>query len=412
MRYGYDKDKNFIDASDALKGKKYHCPMCGAELVLKQGDYNIDHFAHKSLIDCDAFSHDMSKWHKDWQNMFPVKSREIVISLGDIKHRADVCLNRTVIEFQHSSISEAEFHARNEFYTKAGFRVIWLFDLINEFSTERIKFMRINDNGKTLYQWLWSLKTLSNYKDSNNIQVFFQEDEDCIELLSWTNQDCSRILMDTTFDKGEFISYCWNEEQGKKYVIAPKYTIKDVSDKIIEGYNKMFYPCFICEKQEVYYEKCWECKYFLGQEDSFDMNGVYFGSCFARFTDIHDGWNDETDLVKDIVKDVEGRVLGLRIRKNGEEITREYAKLPLKGKTIRQIIATSNASHIAVVNLRTGSDFKIGITYQKRKTDRFYGNLRNSQKYGGRYQNISREIYYADREEWILTWENSKSKDR
>ena len=58
----------------------------------------------------------MSDWHYDWQNQFPVDNQEIVFTKDNKIHRADVFINNTVIEFQHSPITEAEFNDRNNFY--------------------------------------------------------------------------------------------------------------------------------------------------------------------------------------------------------------------------------------------------------------------------------------------------------
>ena len=47
-------DGNRIYADDAIKtddnGNKinYYCPECGSELILRQGNINVWHFAHKS----------------------------------------------------------------------------------------------------------------------------------------------------------------------------------------------------------------------------------------------------------------------------------------------------------------------------------------------------------------------------
>src|SRR5687768_1704306 len=41
-----------VDATQALRGLKYLCPSCRAELVLKQGRIVIHHFAHKPPTDC------------------------------------------------------------------------------------------------------------------------------------------------------------------------------------------------------------------------------------------------------------------------------------------------------------------------------------------------------------------------
>ena len=50
-------------------------------MVIKRGEIKRHHFAHKSIADCDTFTHDMSKWHINWQETFPEENREVVIEL-------------------------------------------------------------------------------------------------------------------------------------------------------------------------------------------------------------------------------------------------------------------------------------------------------------------------------------------
>ena len=114
------------------KDADYFCPICNGKVRLRVGDINTAHFSHIHACS-DDFTHDMSEWHKSWQMLFPLKNREVVISNGNETHRADVLCYGTVIEFQHSPISESEFWRRNDFYTSAGYKVVWIFDVIDLF---------------------------------------------------------------------------------------------------------------------------------------------------------------------------------------------------------------------------------------------------------------------------------------
>ena len=129
-----DKNGKSILIDDAIIGEEYFCPVCGKPLIIKAKNSDIaTHFAHKSKC-LDDWSHDMSEWHKAWQEKFPEQYREIVLENNGIKHRADVLINNTVIEFQHSPITNKEILARNEFYLSCGYRVVWVFD-----ATDKIK---------------------------------------------------------------------------------------------------------------------------------------------------------------------------------------------------------------------------------------------------------------------------------
>ena len=89
----------------------------------------------------------MSEWHFEWQSKFPIDSREVVVERDGVVHRADILINDTVIEFQHSPINGEEFEARNSFYKNCGYRVVWLFDVADK--------MRFDD----CFGLVWKRKT-------------------------------------------------------------------------------------------------------------------------------------------------------------------------------------------------------------------------------------------------------------
>ena len=70
---------------------------------------------------------------------------------GSKIHRADILIDKTVIEFQHSPISAAEFEDRNEFFRSCGFRIAWVFDVSEAFIDGRIYPSEKNQN---VYCWL------------------------------------------------------------------------------------------------------------------------------------------------------------------------------------------------------------------------------------------------------------------
>ena len=138
MFIALDIDKNRISVENAQKGVQYFCPVCGEPLIIRAKDSITikTHFAHKKGADCDDYSHDMSEWHLNWQRQFPEECREVVVENGDEKHRADVLVNKTVIEFQHSPITAEEIARRNKFYTSCGYKMIWIFDAENQIKNQ------------------------------------------------------------------------------------------------------------------------------------------------------------------------------------------------------------------------------------------------------------------------------------
>lgn len=134
-----DKDGNRVLIEDAVKGTEYFCPVCGRGVIIKAKESLAvaQHFAHKKGECCpDKWHYDMSEWHRNWQNLFPKECRERVVEKNGVKHRADVLINGTVIEFQHSPISPQEIAERNKFYTESGCKVVWVFDANGKIQNE------------------------------------------------------------------------------------------------------------------------------------------------------------------------------------------------------------------------------------------------------------------------------------
>ena len=76
MYIALNSKKQRIHISDALEGDKYYCPVCDEEVIKRKGTINAHHFAHKNNSQClekDGWHYDMSDWHYDWQNQFPVE---------------------------------------------------------------------------------------------------------------------------------------------------------------------------------------------------------------------------------------------------------------------------------------------------------------------------------------------------
>ena len=201
MEFALNNNNERIHASNADKMQVYFCPVCHGKVIPRQGKTNIDHFAHQSKCE-DTWTYDMSAWHSAWQKQFPEKNREVVIEHNGEKHRADVMACGYVIEFQHSPITAEEFEERNRFYLNYGKKVIWVFDLSDEFKSGRIncydEWHGNNDNGGK-FKWSYPRRFLQSYlpQENKNIVVFFQfseskhsdKDEFYIERVTWTIEE-------------------------------------------------------------------------------------------------------------------------------------------------------------------------------------------------------------------------------
>lgn len=118
------------------KGERTTCD-CGGVLTSVVPVDKVKHWRHLSG-DCDSWSEPEGLWHLGWKERFDLSCREIglIDSATGERHRADVLCGAgtplaTVLELQHSNISEDERIARETFYQK-GHRMFWLVHIHNE----------------------------------------------------------------------------------------------------------------------------------------------------------------------------------------------------------------------------------------------------------------------------------------
>lgn len=187
------KDNERISIEEAVPGENYHCPVCGNPVIVKalKSDNIRTHFAHTKNSHClDDWKHDMSDWHFEWQSKFPLENREVVVERDGVVHRADILINDTVIEFQHSYISGEEFESRNSFYKNCGYRVVWLSDATDK--------MKIDD----FSQLVWKRKTTLFSSMRTPIDAFYVQHylPDKNDLLRFSRLDPKNVYYYRTVD--------------------------------------------------------------------------------------------------------------------------------------------------------------------------------------------------------------------
>lgn len=158
MFFAIDEAGKRIPAEQAEPTKEYACPICGSKVRLRAGEINARHFAHIANLCTDSWHYDMSEWHMGMQAYFREENREVVLSRNGEKHRADVCKDNVIVEFQHSPISAEEFCARNEFYTSLGYRVAWVFDVSEAYEAKQ--FVPRDEDDYHLLRWKYPLRVL------------------------------------------------------------------------------------------------------------------------------------------------------------------------------------------------------------------------------------------------------------
>jgi len=113
--------------SEATKGAKGICPICGSILIAKCGTDRMNHWSHKGKRNCDLWWENETEWHRTWKSNFATEWQEVIHTdtQTDEKHIADVCTsNGLVVEFQHSFLNPEERNSREQFYKN----LVWVID--------------------------------------------------------------------------------------------------------------------------------------------------------------------------------------------------------------------------------------------------------------------------------------------
>ena len=235
--------KIFIEDIDSRD--KYFCPFCLQELDVRWGNQRRHYFAHKrksspctdSWVNKNGYyDDDTNSWHYEWQKLFPAENQEVRLEFGKIVHRADVVVGNTVIEFQHSPLSHNKFEERTNYYHSCDCKVIWIFDLIDDFNNNEISFI----DQKMLF---WSnRKRTFDYFDSvaGDIELFFQLKDDfnqksIVRVSEITGKNHDTYTISDWFTKNEFLAYLGCEEG---LFPAPDLTKIDQDPKYIEFSSK------------------------------------------------------------------------------------------------------------------------------------------------------------------------------
>lgn len=207
MYIALDKEQKRISIKDAVQGDVFFCPVCLEKMFVKAGTERARHFSHFPNCECkDSWNgqYDMSDWHYEWQNQFPSENQEVVVQCDDIRHRADVLTDRTVVEFQHSPLSSGKFNDRNVFYHgNIGYKVVWLYDMREDYEQELIKESVANQ-----FTWTKPRSTFRKYNlRAGEIDLFFQiaDEGECILHIQAFTNDGFRIKRKYT--KDAFLAY-------------------------------------------------------------------------------------------------------------------------------------------------------------------------------------------------------------
>lgn len=215
MLYAYDRNLKKVHIDETISKEEYICPECGVKLITKKGDIRAHHFAHPSGHVCTETwesKHHYSDWHTKWQDAYPRENQEIYLNLGEVRHRADIIIGKTVIEFQHSLLTKEEFDERNNFYSNLGYRVIWLFDVSSLYNSKIKEYCEDESSIKFKWQNPTKGKAFNAYDvKCGRVELFFQmkdEEEHSIvkvEDVSWMGFE--EFTTSDWMSRSEFLKY-------------------------------------------------------------------------------------------------------------------------------------------------------------------------------------------------------------
>ena len=413
MLFALDKNGKKIHINLTNRKDEYFCPCCNSKLVQKKGDIRIHHFAHPSENYCsDTWHYDMTEWHAGWQDMFPKEYQEIVKKLNGENHRADVLIeeNKLVFEFQHSSLSTDEFDERNAFYNKLGYKVIWIFDVEEQYDAGQIE---LYDEDRNLWYWKHPKRTFDHFDSKNKkVEVYLQIDNFETELLKvvWCTQNngMSKFITDGNFYDEEILFDMFKKTDD----LGNELKLVEIFDRLIELHHKdhttYYFGCPVSSThqsgsssidipKEMYAEimPCSECTYHCDRIKYGD------GVCRKRFIDLN---LDENLIVKIESKDNYGFINKISYVSADKRI---FVDLPTYKPNVSKDIFTlwiENGCSVAIFkNIRTNKYVKItrNPIEQRLKYKKVYGFF-SSDRYS--FRGDSCELFGVDKNEWILEW--------
>ncbi len=425
MYIANDKNKNRTHILDVVEKEKYYCPICNEELVIKnKGTINAHHFAHKSNSICqtkDGWHYDMTEWHYQWQSQFPLENQEIVFQKDNKIHRADIFINNTIIEFQHSPIEEVEFYDRNDFYNDLGYKVIWIFDV----QDKEVEFIDYSSkNHKSVFSWKYPIRFLNDFNYNNKmVEVYLQNgrntwninpnyksieykeeieeiEEFNILKLDWISPSgLKRFITNEEISDVEFLNLFFElKYKDKDNEEVKEYTIHDIADSISvdnpEIGNSFYGYCPLSKNELTNHNNCIDCNYL----------DTHSFRCMKRFEKIH---SLNINKVNNIEYDEEGKVKEFDIIADNKNIKYKGNKdFPSYKKTILEFVNLNKNMKVArFTNIEKGTVYQMSASNMKllRQENKCYG------KYCGKEAGLKAfdnetEIFYWNKKIWLLTW--------
>ena len=452
MYYAVDSDHNRVSAENAVKGTRYFCSTCGSEVIAKtRALQRVAHFAHKNAADCDSWKHEMTEWHRAWQEQFPLENQEVDVRTEDDIHRADVLVGNTVVEFQHSPMTVTEFWERNNFYNKCGYQVIWLFDVTDDVrSGDLMLSQAVHFSDSDDVRWRYGRQTFKKFSSEENlgrVEVFLQLRDDETE-----NTDIRKVILrmdgevrlsnHTPLTRSGFVQYCTETVtdpdmlplEGRVILAQEKYTVGDLQDYIRERRDS----AGECPKENkyVHFTYCHGCDHseYVLQGNKFEKQIAeelrkkaepwasnyrrgYRMPCAYRFRDILRKWNIYRDRVLSVER-LDGIVTKAVVEMNGKTETITFGiteeQMPQTQATAAATPAnTTDQQYQTLRKLLHDTDAQIIFAYNpvldlSAKVSKWMDGASSIQGYikepgYKQYTKYRKTIPHSDLPEWVLT---------
>lgn len=162
MLMASDKD-SLISANVAKDDKKYYCPICKEELILKRGSVNAPHFAHHKNSSCciameDGESDEHLMGKEQLLSFIDRRNTHVEKYLPEINQRPDLMYQKIAFEFQCSPISVKRLEQRVNGYHRLHMKSLWILGsrYRKKFGSNSVnKFYYYFDSiGFTIFFWL------------------------------------------------------------------------------------------------------------------------------------------------------------------------------------------------------------------------------------------------------------------
>ncbi|MBR3245049.1 MAG: hypothetical protein IKF90_20550 [Parasporobacterium sp.] len=413
MQFAVDSNNCRVHIDEASLYQEFYCPFCGNPMIQRRGQINIPHFAHAKGYLCSDTWHyeEMTEWHMKWQNQYPKDCQEVVMEYEGVKHRADVCIGNSVIEFQHSPISPDDFQARNEFYTAAGFSVLWVFDVREAYQHN----LTSNGEDASHYNWKYAPKTLKDFDLYGDVQIYFHLQDkgfgQVIRLISCRSGDLSSFQthFKTIYYETQFVELSINGLKKENDISSRLIQNEFYSVRRSNG-EKEYYGCPINEDsyapmiREENRSACDSaCPYFQGID--YDKKAVIcIGSYHYHLGKIYVLLKHQKTgkFVSLQYLDQSGRLVKGRI--HIDEVS--------PARTILDLAKEYNPQVMIVRHIESGTEFKIlgdPLYMYNKYNHNIYGKMKR--RNWGSFENKGRKIYYADEPYWIMEWFVSREAD-